>query len=60
MTADMEQYREHLDWHFRQNRREKDEMKVSKFRQWYYHLTVSTECLIFPFENLLGHVWGGE
>ena len=37
-----EKYREHLDWHFRQKRREKDETKVSRNRHWYYGVNVST------------------
>lgn len=28
-------YREHLDWHFRKNRREKDNRRVAH-RQWYF------------------------
>jgi len=40
MAADTEQYREHLDWHFRQNRKEKEEIKVAKFRRWYYAAAV--------------------
>ena len=28
-------YREHLDWHFRKNRREKDGRRVAH-RQWYF------------------------
>ena len=32
----VDKYREHLDWHFRQNKREKQEIKVAKFRRWYY------------------------
>ena len=44
MAADTEQYREHLDWHFRQNRKEKEEIKVAKFRRWYYAAAVSHCC----------------
>ncbi|KAL5012400.1 hypothetical protein ScPMuIL_010951 [Solemya velum] len=33
-----DKYREHLDWHFRQNRREKDELKITRFRRWYYEI----------------------
>ncbi|XP_052224670.1 uncharacterized protein LOC127840322 isoform X3 [Dreissena polymorpha] len=29
-------YRKHLDWHFRQNRKEKDEVKVTRCRKWFY------------------------
>ena len=42
-----EKYREHLDWHFRQNRRERDEMKVAKYRQWYYGVNVSNDIVKF-------------
>ncbi|XP_053398989.1 uncharacterized protein LOC123558235 [Mercenaria mercenaria] len=31
-----EKYRQHLDWHFRQNRRGKTDMKLSSCRKWYY------------------------
>ncbi|XP_060064813.1 pre-mRNA cleavage complex 2 protein Pcf11-like isoform X2 [Ylistrum balloti] len=34
-----ERYREHLDWHFRQNRRDKDDAKVTKYRRWYYDVS---------------------
>ena len=44
ITEDMDKYREHLDWHFRQNRRDKDGIKVAKFRQWYYTTNVSYVC----------------
>ena len=36
-----EKYREHLDWHFRQNKLKKDDTKVSKCRKWYYGVSVS-------------------
>jgi len=36
----VDKYTEHLDWHFHQNQREKDEMKVAKCRQWYYDMVV--------------------
>lgn len=36
---DTEKYREHLDWHFRQNKREKDDYKVAKYRKWYYEMS---------------------
>ena len=36
----VDKYTEHLDWHFRQNRREKEEIKVAKYRQWYYDIVV--------------------
>jgi len=40
-TEAMDKYTEHLDWHFRKNRREKEEMRVAKFRRWYYDVVVS-------------------
>ncbi|XP_067663698.1 uncharacterized protein [Haliotis asinina] len=33
---DTDLYREHLDWHFRQNKRGKDDTKVARNRNWYY------------------------
>ena len=45
-VADTEKYREHLDWHFRQNKREKEEVKVKKFRRWYYGMIVSICCVV--------------
>ncbi|XP_013419945.1 pre-mRNA cleavage complex 2 protein Pcf11 isoform X2 [Lingula anatina] len=33
-----EKYREHLDWHFRQNKKEKEDAKVAKHRKWYYEM----------------------
>ena len=42
----VDRYREHLDWHFRQNRREKDGVKVAKYRRWYYSLGVSVWSLV--------------
>jgi hypothetical protein len=33
---DKEKYQEHLDWHFRLNKKDKDEMKIAKFRKWYF------------------------
>lgn len=36
-----DKYREHLDWHFRQNKRGKDQMNMPKHRDWYYTVTVS-------------------
>lgn len=42
-------YREHLDWHFRQNKKEKEDAKVVKFRKWYYELHVSG----IPYYTLL-------
>ncbi|PIK37999.1 putative serine/arginine repetitive matrix protein 2 [Apostichopus japonicus] len=34
----MEEYRKHLDWHFRQNRKDKDGIKSATSRKWYYEL----------------------
>jgi pre-mRNA cleavage complex 2 protein Pcf11 len=39
-------YRQHLDWHFRQNRRGKTDMKLSSCRKWYYGIDVSLKLLI--------------
>lgn len=44
LSTAIDRYNEHLDWHFRRNRREKEEMKVAKFRRWYYDVVVSVEC----------------
>ncbi|XP_014668946.1 PREDICTED: uncharacterized protein LOC106810179 [Priapulus caudatus] len=33
-----QQYAEHLDWHFRQNRKDKDLLKRATSRKWYYDL----------------------
>lgn len=35
-----EEYRQHLDWHFRQNRKEKADTKVANCRKWYYGINV--------------------
>ncbi|XP_030375696.1 uncharacterized protein LOC115624980 isoform X2 [Scaptodrosophila lebanonensis] len=32
-------YSQHLDWHFRQNRRERDPTRKATSRKWYYDLT---------------------
>lgn len=31
-------YSQHLDWHFRQNRRERDSVRKAHSRKWYYEL----------------------
>ena len=36
--SDSSRYRKHLDWHFRQNRKEKDEINKAHSRTWYYIL----------------------
>ncbi|XP_074650128.1 uncharacterized protein LOC141905215 isoform X2 [Tubulanus polymorphus] len=33
---DCERYRLHLDWHFRLNKRGKDDMKIAHFRKWFF------------------------
>jgi len=33
-------YADHLDWHYRQNRSEKDVSRKVTHRRWYYTLTV--------------------
>ena len=38
---EMEQYRQHLDWHFRLNKREKEAAKINSYRKWYFELNVS-------------------
>ena len=35
-SSDMIAYSQHLDWHFRMKRREKDNAKKAKSRAWYY------------------------
>ncbi|KAL3871728.1 hypothetical protein ACJMK2_039711 [Sinanodonta woodiana] len=32
---DTDKYREHLDWHFRQNKRDKEEYKVIRCQKWF-------------------------
>lgn len=32
-------YSQHLDWHFRQNRRERDSLRKANSRKWYYNLS---------------------
>nr|XP_006001893.1 PREDICTED: pre-mRNA cleavage complex 2 protein Pcf11 isoform X1 [Latimeria chalumnae] len=38
-TSQTDVYADHLDWHFRQNRTEKDVSKKVTHRRWYYSLT---------------------
>lgn len=40
-SSQTERYREHLDWHFRQNQREKDGARIMLHRKWFYSLDVS-------------------
>ena len=42
--SDHAKYREHLDWHFRQNKMEQEMMKVAKNRKWFYSVMVSEKC----------------
>lgn len=39
-SGQTERYREHLDWHFRQNQREKDGARIMLHRKWFYSLNV--------------------
>lgn len=32
-------YSQHLDWHFRQNRRDKDSARMAQSRKWYYDIS---------------------
>ena len=45
-----ERYREHLDWHFRKNKRGMDDMKVARNRDWYFKINVS-KLLILIYSN---------
>ncbi|XP_028981966.1 pre-mRNA cleavage complex 2 protein Pcf11-like [Diachasma alloeum] len=36
LRNECKKYREHLDWHFRQNRREKESRKKRPMRAWYF------------------------
>lgn len=40
-TSQTDVYADHLDWHYRQNRTEKDVSRKVTHRRWYYSLTVS-------------------
>lgn len=42
-------YADHLDWHYRQNRSEKDISRKVTHRRWYYSLTVSPKSILFSF-----------
>ena len=39
--ANLDKYSYHLDWHFRQNRRGKDDQTIAQYRAWYFLLPVS-------------------
>ena len=43
-TSQTDVYADHLDWHYRQNRTEKDVSRKVTHRRWYYSLTVSNSC----------------
>jgi pre-mRNA cleavage complex 2 protein Pcf11 len=32
-------YSQHLDWHFRQNRRDRDNTRKAQSRKWYYDVS---------------------
>lgn len=32
-------YSQHLDWHFRQNRRDRDNVRKAQSRKWYYDVS---------------------
>ncbi|XP_041461947.1 uncharacterized protein LOC121413253 [Lytechinus variegatus] len=38
VIAQMDRYRKHLDWHFRQNRKKQDGNKATTSRKWYYEV----------------------
>ena len=38
VIAQMDRYRKHLDWHFRQNRKKQDGIKATTSRKWYYEV----------------------
>ena len=46
-TDCIEKYNEHLDWHFRQNRHEMEEIKVAKFRRLFYDVVVGLLRLVY-------------
>lgn len=54
-------YAKHLDWHFRQNKKEKDEVNKAHSRSWYYNLAdwilyeeLSEESALSQMESDLG------
>ena len=55
LMEETEQYRLHLDWHFRLNRREKEASKMSCFRKWYYELKVGLSASCWPITVSCGH-----
>lgn len=38
VIAQMDRYRKHLDWHFRQNRKKQDGIKATTSRKWFYEV----------------------
>jgi hypothetical protein len=49
---EMEEYRQHLDWHFRLNKKKKEATKMDTCRGWYYDLNVSTRKQIAQIDTL--------
>lgn len=45
-TSQTDVYADHLDWHYRQNRTEKDVSRKITHRRWYYSLTVSNAVFV--------------
>ena len=39
VSSNSSRYSKHLDWHFRQNKREKEEINKAQTRAWYYKLS---------------------
>lgn len=52
-TSQTDVYADHLDWHYRQNRSEKDVSRKITHRRWYYSVTVSNAISV----PLKGWVW---
>lgn len=46
-TSQTDVYADHLDWHYRQNRTEKDVSRKITHRRWYYSLTVSNAVFVW-------------
>lgn len=38
-SSSQSRYAKHLDWHFRQNKKEKEEVNKVKYRAWFYPIT---------------------
>ena len=52
-SANLDKYSIHLDWHFRQNRKGKDDLTLSRFRAWYFSLPVSSKILWKAIVNIV-------